>query len=149
MPIPNLASNGELPPGVHEASLEELEQMFGSSNDRRKLLMKGLYGAVDVLKVGGVGKIFIDGSFTTDKEDPNDIDGCWSNENADPDKLDKRFWDWKDIEEFEANRDQLKKEFGVDFFMAEDTEGISMKPFPDFFQVNRDGEPKGIVQIKI
>jgi hypothetical protein len=149
MPIPSLSKNGELPPGVHVASLAEVEQDFGSSNDRRKLLMKGLLQAVEVLKAGGVSKIFIDGSFTTEKEDPNDIDGCWSNETADPEKLDKRFWDWNTTEEFEANREELKKEFGIDFFMAEITEGASKKPFPEFFQVNRDGDPKGILLVPI
>lgn len=131
------------------ATLNEIELYFGSSNDRRRLLMKGLKGAVALLKQGGVPKVFVDGSFVSDKEEPNDIDGCWSSEGAIPEVLDSRFWDFKDETEFRRNQESLKKEFGIDFFIAEIIEGGSGKPFPEFFQTNRDGEPKGIIEVNL
>ena len=91
MPIPSLTAGGELPPGVHSATLQEVEDAFGSRNDRRQLLMKGLKEAVALLKAGDVSKVFIDGSFVSDKEEPNDIDGCWSSIGADASKLDPLF----------------------------------------------------------
>ena len=36
-----------------------------------------------------------------------------------------------------------------DAFIAEIIEGGSGKPFPEFFQTNRDGDPKGIIQINL
>jgi len=77
MSIPALQANGELPPGEHQASLNEVEAVYGSSTDRRKLLMQGLREAASNFELSGVKTLWIDGSFITDKEEPNDIDGCW------------------------------------------------------------------------
>jgi hypothetical protein len=63
--------------------------------------------------------------------------------------LDPRFWDFDTPEEAQKNRQAIKEEFGLDFFMAEIIEGGSGKPFPEFFQTNRDGVPKGILQIDL
>ncbi len=149
MPIPTLMPNGELPPGVHIVSLTEVETVFGRTNDRRRLLMKGLKKALSLFKAANVSKVFVDGSFTTDKDEPNDIDGCWSSIGVDELKLDTRFWDFESIDDFERKRHEIKNEFGIDFFIAEIIEGGSGKPFPEFFQTNRDGDPKGIIQINL
>ena len=77
MSIPALQANGELPPGEHQTSLKEVESVFGSSNDRRKLLMLRLREAARNFELSGVRTIWVNGSFVTDKEQPNDIDGCW------------------------------------------------------------------------
>ena len=42
MGIPKLQENGELPAGEHQASVDEVEKIFGSSSERRKRLMQGL-----------------------------------------------------------------------------------------------------------
>ena len=75
MSIPALQANGELPPGEHQTSLKEVESVFGSSNDRRKLLMLRLREAARNFELSGVRTIWVNGSFVTDKEQPNDIDG--------------------------------------------------------------------------
>lgn len=149
MSIPTLTATGELPPGIHMATIGEVESAFGQSSDRRRLLLKGLKEAMAIFKVANVSKIFVDGSFTTDKEEPNDIDGCWSAEGVNEQLLDRRFWDFETPQEFEKNRNEIKNEFGIDFFIAEIIEGGSGKPFPEFFQTNRDGDPKGIIQINL
>jgi hypothetical protein len=149
MPIPNLTASGELPPGVHSATLKEVEVFFGSSNDRRRLLMKGLKEALALLRAGDVTRLFIDGSFISDKDEPNDIDGCWSSIGVNAAKLDPRFWDFADEIDFQNKRVSLKQEFGIDFFIAEIIEGESGKPFPEFFQTNRDGVAKGIIEVNL
>lgn len=150
MPIPNLQA-GELPGGEHLATIEEVEDMFGIQNDRRKLLMAGLKTASQQFKDAGVKHIYVDGSFTTEKEEPADIDGCWSTiGDIDETKLDPDFWDFKnDIEEVKRCRERIKTKYHLDFFMAEWTEGSTNKPFPEFFQTNRDGYPKGILKIEL
>ena len=84
MSIPELEINGELPVGIHIATVEEVEDRFGQSNDRRKLLMSGFKNAIEQFEVK---RIFVDGSFTTDKEDPNDIDGSWATSGVNEDNL--------------------------------------------------------------
>jgi hypothetical protein len=49
MSIPALQTNGELPPGEYQASLDEIETVYGSSTARRKLLMQGLRNAQPVI----------------------------------------------------------------------------------------------------
>lgn len=149
MPIPDLNSFGELPPGIHVASVAEVENIFGKSSDRRKILIKGLKQAIKIFKNASVPRIFVDGSFTSSKIDPNDIDGCWSAEGANLEKLDPRFWDFEDTKDFQKKREEIKCKYGLDFFIAELIEGGSGRPFPEFFQTNRNGDFKGIVQINL
>lgn len=149
MPIPNLTVRGELPPGVHSATLQEIEAVFGSRNVRRKILMDGLSEALTLLKKGDVSKVFIDGSFVSNKDDPSDVDGCWSSSGANEAKLDPRFWDFTDESDFQSKRQSLRQDFGIDFFIAEIVEGGSGKPFPEFFQTNREGLAKGILEVSL
>lgn len=152
MPIPDLEANGELPVGIHIATVQEVEDKFGKSSDRRKFLMAGLKSAIKQFKQVDVKKVFVDGSFTTGKKEPNDIDGCWAASGVSEDKLnllDENFWKFKTVEEFEKGRAEIKKKYGLDFFIAEQVEGSINKPFLEFFQTNRDGEGKGIIQIDI
>jgi hypothetical protein len=74
IPAPNAI--GELPPGTHPATLEEVEAVFVTTPHRRRLF-EGLQRAIQNLHAAGVRRVFIDGSFVTTKADPNDIDGCW------------------------------------------------------------------------
>jgi len=141
MSIPALLENGELPPGEHHATLDEVEATYGSSSERRKLLMKGLRKASSNLELSGVSMLWVDGSFITGKEEPNDIDGCWEYTSAvDVNKLDPFFL---------GSRDKIKNKYGLDFFIANIIEAGSGLPFPEFFQVNRNGEAKGIIIITL
>lgn len=78
MTIPTLNNNGELPFGEHQATLGEIEEKYGLHSARRKQLMKGLYDAAFNFETAGVKTLWINGSFITDKSEPNDIDGCWA-----------------------------------------------------------------------
>src|SRR6218665_2138815 len=119
MPIPKLTA-GDLPSGEYIVTLAEIEQAFGFQNDRRKLLMSGLTKAVEMFKVAGVEFVLVDGSFTTDKEDPADIDGCWSGAgDIDIHKIDPNFWDFEDGVEFQEKRRLVREDYGLDFFIAE------------------------------
>ncbi|MGB0452637.1 MAG: DUF6932 family protein [Bacteriovoracaceae bacterium] len=152
MPIPRLEANGELPEGIYDATIEEVRKAFGQSSDRRKLLMGGLERAIDQFQKVNVSAIYLDGSFTTDKNKPNDIDGCWSSIGVDESKLhllDNDFWKFNSAKDAQVGRDNIKKKFGLDFFIAEEIEGASGKPFPEFFQTNRDGFKKGIIRINL
>jgi hypothetical protein len=45
------------------------------------------------------------------------------------------------------SRAPMKERYGVELFPAFVIEAGSGLPFPKFFQVNRDGEPKGILVV--
>lgn len=75
MPIPDLTSDGLLPRGVHQATLDEVRLSFGSRTPRRVELFNKLVDFVDLAKTFNIFKVIhIDGSFVTDKDDPGDID---------------------------------------------------------------------------
>jgi len=96
------------------------------------------------LKDAGIKTVYLDGSFITTKEFPNDIDGCWDyNENINLNKLDPVFLD------FNNSRKNMKHKYGVDFFIANTIELGSGLPFVKFFQSTRNGEDKGIILIEL
>lgn len=141
MSIPKLQDNNELPPGEHLASLQEVEMVYGVSTERRVSLMSGLLAAVTNFEAAGVNTIWVNGSFVTNKKEPNDIDGCWEyNSAVDINILDPIFL---------GSRNEMKKKYGLDFFIANYVEAGSGLPFPKFFQKNRDGSAKGIIVVKL
>ena len=102
--------------------------------------MQGLRSAATNLSKAHVRKLWIDGSFVIDKENPNDIDGVWeTNSQIDLNVLDPVFL---------GNRDAMKEKYGVDFF-PDVIEAGSGLPFPVFFRTNRDKEPKGILVVRL
>jgi len=142
MAIPQLNQNGELPPGEHLATLEEVDSTFGQSTERRKHLMTGLKAGALNLQAAGVCRIWINGSFITAKADPDDIDGCWEyTSSVALEKVDSVF--------LSESRAPMKIKYGLEFFPASLIEADSGLPFPKFFQVNRENEIKGIVVVNL
>jgi len=50
---------------------------------------------------------------------------------------------------FLRTRKAMKAKYGLDFFIANIIEAGSGLPFPKFFQVNRNGDPKGIIVLPL
>jgi hypothetical protein len=142
--IPDLNEDGLLPLGLHPATLEEIGERFGRANPVRTRLFRGLTRALHNLREAGVERVYIDGSFVTDKQFPNDVDGCWDADSpVDLGELDAVFLDFSD------HRRQMKERYGVDFFLASSVEGESRQAFLDFFQVDRDGRSKGVLVVDL
>lgn len=77
MPIPDFDGEGVLPAGLHDATLGEIEERFGSFNgsDVRVQLFERLVRFLEAVgRWGNVDEVLIDGSFATRKERPSDID---------------------------------------------------------------------------
>lgn len=141
--IPDFTARGLLPKGVHPATLEEIRERFGD-NEKREQLLTGLVEALRLLRAAGCRRVYINGSFVTSKEQPNDIDACWDINGVDADALDPVFF------EFDNGRAAQKARFGAEFFPAQVPEGITGRAFLDFFQVDKQtGEPKGIIEIEL
>ena len=135
---PGEDSRYQLPPGIHVAIWPELVERFGT-NERRRAILAGLLRALQALKVAGCRRAYVAGSFITSKEEPGDFDGCWDHTGVDFDALDPVLLD------FDGHREAQKAKFGGEMFIA-DAPGIR---FLEFFQIDRDGRPKGIIQINL
>lgn len=72
--IPPLNDLGFLPPGLHRATLTEVEARFGSGSELRRVQMESVRWMVDLAVRAGVRRIVLNGSFVTDIIEPNDVD---------------------------------------------------------------------------
>jgi hypothetical protein len=72
--IPPFDHNGVLPPGIHAATLDEIESVFGRSSEIRRVQMESIRWMVGLAVRAGVHRIVLNGSFVTDIIEPNDVD---------------------------------------------------------------------------
>jgi hypothetical protein len=72
--IPPLQEDGFLPPGLHLAELDVIEERFGKSTPRRKELFERLRMFVELAQHCGALRMFVNGSFVTAKPEPGDVD---------------------------------------------------------------------------
>lgn len=127
---------------MHRATWDEFAERFGN-NHRRREILAGLLRALQALRAAGCRRAWIDGSFITSKELPGDFDGCWDHTDVDFDKLDPVLFD------FQGHREAQKTKFGGEMFPATVPADAIGTLFLDFFQLDRDGGQKGIVQIDL
>lgn len=144
--IPGFTDEGLLTPGVHETDLEELKEKMGWSRKRRELL-EGLEEALALMASCGVARVYLDGSFVTDKDRPNDVDGCYDlSEDVTVEDLRRLA---PVFPPSPSNRAEAKRRFGVDFFPAAATELGSGQPFLRFFQTDREGRERGVLSVEL
>jgi len=141
--IPDYQENGCLPPGIHWAEWEEFCQRFGVNKHRKKLIT-GLHAALICLKASGCTKVYINGSFVTNKETPCDFDGCWDIAGVNPKLLDPV------LLKFDNKRTTQKLKYLGELFPANCCEQGTGKSWLDFFQVDKDtGHRKGVIAIDL
>lgn len=73
MPIPNFDLRGQLPPGVHKATFDEVRKRFGSTPLVRIKRTQKLAQLIDEVRAFA-SCIYVDGSYVTDELAPNDVD---------------------------------------------------------------------------
>jgi hypothetical protein len=144
--IPVFNEDGNLPAGLHLATLAEIEARF-TDNLKRKRHFEYLKLLIDDLKAIGCKTIYIDGSFITNKVLPKDMDICW--ESTGVDLINTKIimpilWD------FSNARYEQQKKYHADIFPANCIEGASSLYFLDFFQFDKNtGKAKGIIKLEI
>ena len=138
-------STGNLPPGEHRATWDELVARFGQTEWRAELLA-GLRAAVASLKAAGCRRVYLDGSFVTAKEHPGDYDGCWDTEGVDFDLLDEIA---PALLTFDAGRATQKAKYRGELFLDDSQADKIGTLFREFFQMDRDRNRKGIVVIEL
>ena len=72
--IPDFDKEGYLPPGIHLASVDEIGVRFGRESELRQVQMESLVWMIELARRSGAERIVINGSFVTDKLEPNDVD---------------------------------------------------------------------------
>ena len=99
--------------------------------------------ALENLRQSGCRKIYLDGSFATNKEFPGDFDVAWETVDVDPRLLNAILLDF-------SNRRQAQKlAFGGEFFPADWEADDQGRTFLEFFQTHHQGTPKGIIAIAL
>lgn len=143
--IPECDTDGNLPPGIHRATWEEVDKAFGTNSVRMQLL-SGLYRAAKELQKAGCSTLYIDGSLVTTKDHPGDFDGCWEPAGVDAEKLDPVLLD------FRAKRLAQKVKYGGELFVSSARAEAEPphRTFLEFFQTDKiTGQPKGIIALDL
>lgn len=111
MPIPNLTPCGVLPAGRHDCTLDEIEAVY-TGTDHRRALWADLRGFLNWASAQPQpASIYFDGSFTSDKAAPLDVDVVFDLEGCD--KAAQAHW-WMT---FATQRDVIKRDYRVDFWV--------------------------------
>lgn len=130
--IPPFDDLGYIPSGIYETDEAEFSRRSGFNSYREQLLI-GLKAALVSLKQAGCNRVYIGGSFITNKAEPGDIDGCFEGLYIDESVIDPIFID--------SNLDAQKAKYGVEFVFGSNRAG--------FFQTDRYGNSKGIVVVNL
>lgn len=140
--IPELdASTGYLPPGIHLATWAEVAPRF-AVNGHRTRLTTGLKAALLNLAGAGCRSVLLDGSFVSEKVLPEDYDGAYDTVGVNPYQMDPVFFD------FSNSRAAMKAKYGGELFPVTANAGGGVL-YRDFFLKDRNGVPKGVVQIDL
>lgn len=145
-----MADTPILPPGIHDVEPSELDNHFLSEFDgsrTRRALIDGFHQYIEALKKYAVRfEIWLDGSFVTSKEDPNDIDlvvfAPASELNAlspdDQNRLRALF-----------DRPSCRKAFGCDVLFSV-AENDNMRSYwRGWYGFDRHEQPKGIARVTL
>jgi hypothetical protein len=135
------SSTGYLPPGVHDAPWSEIAPRFGC-NGHRTRLVGGLLAALQNLAGAGCRSVLLDGSFVSQKDLPEDYDGAWDTRGVDPYRLDPVLLD------FTNGRAAMKSKYLGELFPASSLAAPGVL-YSDFFMQDRNGVPKGVVNIDL
>ena len=95
-------------------------------------------------EAAGCRTVYVDGSFVTSKESPNDFDACWEEAGVDPELLDPV------LLRFDAGRAEQKAIYLGELFPASIGATVDGTSFREFFQTDRAiGRAKSIVAVDL
>lgn len=137
--------------GFHDIDTTDLESIFikpFDKQERRKFLIKHLNKYLEQLKdVGAKFEIWIDGSFSTDKEEPNDIDIAIFHSEAEINGLhvDKK----KLLKQLVEYHEEIKLRYYCDIYFIPDNDVATRSYWRGWFGFSRAEAPKGIPRLTI
>jgi hypothetical protein len=141
--LPDFNKQGDLPPGVHQATLPAVIARFGTDSGRRQVLALRLERIYRVaVGTGHMARFIVFGSFVTDKAEPNDVDVFILMENTF--EYDQQAGEVRLL----FDHSTAQPHFGCSLFWirrlaAFDGEQATV----EHWQLKRNGERRGIVEI--
>lgn len=145
MPLPAFDSAGELPEGVHQATIDEITARFGSGTPQRQEVTARLLRIYHLANATEkLDRVVIFGSYITTKPNPNDVDvvlvmsddfevhAC--------DEATRRLFD----------HTQATEEFGASVFWLRPSMLFleTLEEFIEGWQIKRDQTRRGIVEVR-
>jgi hypothetical protein len=140
---PDFNDNGDLPPGIHQATLAEVMERFGKGTSQRRVVARRLEHIYAlVAQTGYLARFIIFGSFVTAKPDPADVDVFLLMEDA-----------------FDASQLSGETALVFDHVAAQNYEGASIfwirrlaalegeQAAVEYWQIKRDGTKRGVVEV--
>ena len=145
MPIPNLNHNGELPIGIHKATIDEVVDQFGSGTLQRERITIRLQKIYKIVKdTGKLQRLLIFGSYITAKPEPNDVDVVIIfNDDFDINVCDEEV-------KMLLNHHHAENEFGASVFWIRPSLLLleTLEQFIESWQLKRDGSLRGIIEVE-
>ncbi|MGH2542440.1 MAG: DUF6932 family protein [Ardenticatenaceae bacterium] len=143
MPLPPLGELGELPPGVHQATLRETIDRFGTSTTRRHGLAVRLQRIYHLAAATGhLARFIVFSSFVTAKPEPNDVAVFLLMENA---------FDYDQVTgetRYLFDHWTAQTYFGCSVFWVRRLAALNGEQATiEYWQVKRDGTWRGIVEL--
>ena len=145
MSLPALLPNGYLPPGVYEATLSEVVECFGTNTPRRQVLASRLQELVNLAReTRKLQRLFIWGSFVTDKLFPRDLDVFLLMQEG----FDREFSALSPPQRYVFEHESARLLFEADIFWATEAIGVAvLASWLSVYQLTRDMEQRGIVEV--
>jgi hypothetical protein len=139
-----------LEPGLHDFEIEEIGNHFlldFPTSKTRKSLIEGLTAFIAHLAdVGAPIELWIDGSFTTKKTDPNDIDLVIF---SPAEVINKLPADKQALFQVLTDRPSMKKSFGCDVLFCP-SEDLSLRSYwRGWYGFDRNEQAKGIARVTV
>ena len=136
MPLPALRPDGTLPPGVHQAHLDEVFAAFPATTPMLVALNDALaHHLATIQRLSLVDQIVLDGRYLTSKSDPSDVDMA---------VLTPGIYQLAGEQRFAAEGIDVQL---LDIQFAHDL--LDFQGWIAFFSTARDGAPKGVVTVSI
>ena len=143
MPLPKLVGTGELPIGVHSASLSEMVVRFGVGSRRRRMLARRLERVFDTASgTGCLVRFIVFETFVTAKKEPNDVGVFMTmGDNFEVGKLSGEA-------HLLFNHATAQSHFGCSVFWIRQLAAMGGEQTAiEDWQIKRDGSRRGIVEI--
>ncbi len=144
MPLPELDSQGDLPEGIHRATLAEFLVRFGGGSIARQAATASLQRIHNLARgTGKLERFIIFGSYVTAKSEPNDVDIVLVMAN------DFRYNDYTGETHDLFVHDQATVGFGASVFWVRPAAILigTLEEFLAHWQVKRDKTRRGIVEV--
>jgi hypothetical protein len=145
VPLPDLNELGDLPEGVHQATLDEVVARFGAGSPQRQAVTARLRRIRELaVRTGGLDRVVVFGSYVTAKPEPNDVDVVLvMRDDFDPTRCPPEAAALFDHGRAEA-------EFGASVFWLRPGMllGETLGQFVSHWQLKREGGRRGILEVR-